>query len=95
MEQYAENFGNEAYTAKPVIMGEFGANTSSFGTAASGAQGLVEWPASSCLHNFSGWLLWTWDVEAPSVGGFWTMTSGDSAVEKRLAPVNHGNACAL
>ncbi len=93
MEQYAENFGEEAYPAKPVIMGEFGANTSSFGSAAAASQALAAWQASSCLHNFSGWMLWTWDVEAPSVGGFWTMTSADSVVEKSLAPVNHANAC--
>ena len=95
MEQYAENFGLEAYPAKPVIMGEFGANTNSFGTATIAAQALAAWQASSCLHNFSGWLLWTWDIEAPAVGGFWTMTSDDSVVEKSLAPVNHADACSL
>ena len=94
MEQYAENFGEDAYPAKPVIMGEFGANTSSFATAASAAQGLAAWQASSCLHHFSGWMLWTWDVEAPSVGGFWTMTDADSVVEKGLSPANHPDACA-
>ena len=93
MDQYAENFGNEAYPEKPVIMGEFGANTSSFGTAAAGAQALVAWEATSCLHDFSGWMLWTWDIEAPSVGGYWTMTSADSVVEKSLAPVSHASAC--
>ena len=93
MEQYAENFGEDAYPAKPVIMGEFGANTNSFGTATIAAQALAAWQASSCPHNFSGWLLWTWDIEAPAVGGFWTMTSGDSVVEKSLAPVNHADAC--
>ena len=93
MDQYAQNFGHEAYPAKPVIMGEFGANTSSFGSASIAAQALVAWEASSCPHNFSGWMLWTWDIEAPSVGGFWTMTSADSVVEKSLAPVNHADAC--
>jgi hypothetical protein len=94
IDQYAQNFGEDAYPAKPVIMGEFGAPTTIAGTAELAAQGLVSWQTGSCPHGFKGWLLWTWDIDGDASYPFWTMTSGDSAVENSLAPAKRANACA-
>jgi hypothetical protein len=94
MEQYSQNFNEDAYPAKPIIMGEFGAPMSTFGSANSAVQALVGWQTSSCSHSFSGWLLWTWDTPSQPDGGFWAMTSADSVIEKSLSPVQRADPCA-
>ncbi len=93
IDQYAENFGEDAYTAKPVIMGEFGAPTAVYGSASSAADALVAWQVASCQHDFAGWLMWTWDTYNTVDASLWTMTSGDSSIERRLAPVHRPSAC--
>jgi hypothetical protein len=93
IDQYAQNFGEEAYPAKPVIMGEFGAPSLSFGSAGAAAQALVAWQTGSCPHNFAGWIMWTWDTAAQPDGSFWAMTSADSVIEKSLAPARRADPC--
>lgn len=94
IDQYAQNFNEEAYPAQPVIMGEFGAPELSFSTAAVAASALVAWQTNSCPHNFAGWVMWTWDTDAQPDGSFWAMTSADSIIEKSLAPVTRADPCA-
>lgn len=94
IDQYAQNFGEDAYQAKPVLMGEFGRPVSLSANSAAAAQALVAWQSASCNHSFSGWLLWTWDIDGDPSYPFWTMTSTDSAVEKALAPSARPDACA-
>ena len=93
IDQYAQNFGEEAYPAKPVIMGEFGAPSGSFGSASAAAQALVAWQTGSCPHNFAGWVMWTWDTDEQPDGSFWAMTSADSAIEQRLSPAQRADPC--
>ena len=93
IDQYAQNFGEDAYPTKPVLMGEFGAPSAAFGTPSLAAQALVGWQIGSCAHGFTGWLLWTWDIDAAAGPVFWTMTSSDSIVEKRLAPARRADPC--
>ncbi len=93
IDQYAENFGEDAFPSKPVIMGEFGAPTLSFGTASSAAQALVAWQTGSCPHHFAGWVMWTWNTEEQPGGTFWAMTSADSVIEKSLSPVHRPDPC--
>jgi hypothetical protein len=94
LDQYAQNFGEDAYPAKPVLMGEYGRPTSNSGTAAAAAQALIAWQSASCAHLFSGWLLWTWDIDGDPSYPFWTLTSADSAVEKAIAPAARPDPCA-
>ena len=91
LSQYARNFGINGSTQKPIIMGEFGASTSSFTSAASAALILKNWQIESCRYGFDGWLLWTWDTE--DTLGFWNALSQGGEIEKALAPVNRPDPC--
>jgi len=92
IDQYAQNFGEEAYLEKPVIMGEFSAVKNVFPSVSQGAQALIAWQTGSCAHGFGGWLLWAWDEYEPAFP-LWTMTSADSSVERALAPVRRADPC--
>jgi len=89
--QYAQNFGIGPEVQKPVIMGEFGASTSSYPSVETAAQVLRDWQIESCRYGFDGWLLWTWDTE--DTLGFWNALSGGGAIESMLAPVNRPDPC--
>jgi len=89
--QYAQNFGIGLEVQKPVILGEFGGSTASYGSAESAAQALRDWQIDSCRYGFDGWLLWTWDTEAQ--WGFWNALSEGGAIERALAPVNRPDPC--
>lgn len=89
--QYVENYGLDNYQAKPVVMGEFGAFTNSYGSEAAAAQALQNWQVESCGYGFDGWLLWTWDTyEQPEL---WNGLSGSDAIDYALAPSMRPNPC--
>lgn len=93
--QYAQNYGFTAPTRKPVIMGEFGAQTSSYPTLSSAATTLQAWQVESCGFGFSGWLMWTWDLEQmPDGSRFWSVRSGDGAIDEALSPNLRPDPCA-
>lgn len=90
--EYVENYGLDNYQAKPVVMGEFGAFTNSYGSEAAAAQALQNWQIESCGYGFDGWLLWTWDTyEQPEI---WNGLSGNDAIDYALAPGRRPNPCA-
>jgi endo-1,4-beta-mannosidase len=62
LQQLVQNFEIPAVSAKPIIMGEFGAAETSFASASIAAQRFQQWEVQSCQYGFSGWLLWTWDT---------------------------------
>ncbi len=93
MAQYAENYALAGFTRQPVILGEFGAPRSVYGTTGDAANAVTTWQIASCGYGFGGWLAWTWDLEDPP--DYWSATSGDSAVDKSLSPVRRGDPCAM
>lgn len=89
--QYVENFGINGMKVKPIIMGEFGASTSSIGSASAAARKFVSWQAESCAYGFDGWLFWTWDTtESPD---FFNALQGNGEIEKALSPVQRPDPC--
>jgi hypothetical protein len=92
--QFAQNYGLPAVSAKPVIMGEFGANEAAFPSVAAAAGVLQDWQGRSCQHGFSGWLLWTWDLEQMPESRYWSALSGNGVVDDALSPVNRPDPCA-
>lgn len=91
LKQYVENFGVQNAEEKPIIMGEFGVSMQGASTVDQAAKILMNWQADSCQYGFDGWLLWSWDIHENN--DFYSAKSGDSQIEKILAPVNRPNPC--
>src|SRR5262249_30851041 len=58
--QAVEDFGMAGYSAKPILLGEYGAFKSAYPSAAEGAAALVDLQVESCRFGFDGWLYWLW-----------------------------------
>jgi hypothetical protein len=94
--QYATSYELPAVTAKPVLMAEAGAPTSTYSTVAAAVEALQMWQAQSCGLGFDGWLLWTWDTagELPGEPAMWNAQAGGGLLERALAPSVRTNPCA-
>ncbi|MGQ0849200.1 MAG: discoidin domain-containing protein [Actinomycetota bacterium] len=91
--QIVENFGLPTQTAKPVLLGEFGAEHVSYPSVDDAIRALVEWQIESCAYGFDGWLVWTWDsVEQPD---FWNALDNDGAIGRALSPAVRPDPCAV
>lgn len=90
-EQYVENFGINGMQEKPILMGEFGANTQSVPSVSNAASILMDWQIKSCEYGFDGWLLWTWDIYENN--DFYSAKSGEGQIGEVLAPINRPDAC--
>lgn len=91
--QAVQGWGMSGFTQKPIMMGEFGASTSSFTTEAAAAQALHDWQVQSCTFGFDGWLVWTWDTTEQTSFVHWPAISGNGLINQSLAPANRANAC--
>jgi hypothetical protein len=90
--QFMQNYGIDGPTAKPIIMGEFGAFKFAYSSASEAANGLISWQRQSCAYGIDGWLLWTWDsAEQPEL---WNGQDAGGAIERALSPVGRPNPCA-
>ncbi len=92
MRMLTENLGMIDYTARPVLMGEFGAFRNHFSSQDLAALRLQEWMAESCNYGFDGWLLWEHNIR-PADDGVWSMVENDYMILKALAPVNWPDPC--
>jgi hypothetical protein len=94
--EYTENFEVPRVTAKPIVVGEYGAFKHSAPTAAKAAATLVDWQRESCAYGFDGWLLWTWDTSEEPSGepDLWTAVDEGGVVERALAPAGRPDPCA-
>lgn len=75
---------------KPIVLGEFGADTGDYATAADGAAKLKAWQVESCKYSFAGWWTWIWDFGAT---GFHSVVESDGTIKKALAPIYRSNPC--
>jgi hypothetical protein len=90
--QFMQNYGIDGPTAKPIIMGEFGAYKFAFASAADASTGLTTWQRQSCAYGIDGWLLWTWDsFEQPEL---WNALDAGGTIEGALSPARRPNPCA-
>lgn len=91
MQEYVENYKIDGMAAKPIVMGEFGAFTSSYYQIEDAALALQELQIASCDYGFDGWLFWTWDTdEGPEA---YTGASGNGLIGRILAPANRPDPC--
>jgi len=89
--QIVENHGLSMVTAKPILLGEFGAEKGPHPTIDDAVRALVDWQVESCSHGFDGWMLWTWDTaEQPE---FWTGVDENSAIGRALSPGVRPDPC--
>jgi hypothetical protein len=91
LKQHVQNFGVNDMQAKPLILGEFGANINSYPSIDAAAKALLNWQVESCQYGFDGWLLWTWDTSEQYE--FYNALSGSGQIDKALAPVNRPDPC--
>jgi hypothetical protein len=90
--QLMQNYGLDGPTAKPIIMGEFGAFKFAYSSASEAANELVSWQRQSCAYGIDGWLLWTWDsAEQPEL---WNGLDAGGTIERALSPASRPDPCA-
>ena len=94
LDELAQNFGMIEYTAKPVIMGEFGAFINRYSTADFARDAVQAWMAGSCEYGYDGWLYWGLYRAPEAIGdATWSFFDADTQIFKGLAPVNYPDAC--
>lgn len=92
MHQLVENFEINGQTAKPLLMGEFGAFKSLLATTTYAADALAEWQMQSCGYGFKGWLLWTWDSDEQVE--LWNGMSKGGIINAALSAIERPDPCA-
>ena len=94
IDNIAENFGVIGYTAKPVMMGEFGAFIDRYSTVENAAETIQEWMAQSCQLGFDGWLYWGLYRAPEAIGdATWGFYDADSEMFDILAPSKYPDPC--
>jgi hypothetical protein len=96
LQQYVQNFELPQPTAKPIVMGEFGAFQFAYPTVSQAAGALRSWQIESCRYGFDGWLFWTWDATEAAAGEppLWNEMSEGAVIGQALAPKNRPDPCA-
>jgi len=93
--QLGDVFGMTGYTAKPIIMGEYGAFRHTYSSISAAARALVNWRADSCATGFDGWLYWAYYPADISAGDpTWGFTDENGYLLDLLSPQNSPNPCA-
>jgi hypothetical protein len=90
--QFMENYGVPGPTAKPLVLGEFGAFRFAYPSVEEAGTALQAVQAASCPYGFDGWLLWTWDTNEQ--GELWNALSSGGAIDRALAPATRPDPCA-
>ena len=92
--RHAELFGMEGYTAKPIIMGEFGAFRHQYADITSGGRALTNWVADSCAAGWDGWLYWAYYPADPAAGDrTWGLTDAAGFLMDVLSPQSQPDPC--
>ncbi|HSM24849.1 MAG TPA: discoidin domain-containing protein [Anaerolineaceae bacterium] len=94
LQAHVEAFGMLEYTAKPIILGEYGAFTHSYAELKPAARVLTNWVAESCQFGFVGWLFWAYYSASPSTGDrTWGMVDNDDYLLELFSPKNQNDPC--
>jgi hypothetical protein len=94
MAEHAEHFGMAGYTAKPIVLGEYGAFRHRYADWPAAAQAVTQWVAESCAQGFDGWLYWTYYPANAEVGDrTWAFTDEENGLMELLAPANQPDPC--
>jgi F5/8 type C domain/Cellulase (glycosyl hydrolase family 5) len=93
LDDLVTNFKLPAETAKPILMGEFGASHFAYPSIDDAVMALVNWQIESCTYGFDGWLLWPWDsADQPE---FWSGVDENARLAEVLAPTTRPDPCTL
>lgn len=93
--QLGDVYGMTGYTAKPIIMGEYGAFRHIYSSITAAARALVNWRADSCPAGFDGWLYWAYYPADINAGDpTWGFTDENGFLLDLLSPQNSPNPCA-
>lgn len=85
--QIAENFGMLGYSAKPVVLGEYGAFVSQYDTIEAAARVSAEYMTTACELGFDGMLYWTYLALPGSIGdNTWGMVEAGGYLRDLFAP---------
>ena len=94
LSEYPGAFGMEGFTAKPIVLGEYGAFRHHYATIASAARAASNWVAESCSLGFDGWLYWTYWPANPEIDDrTWGLADEDGYLLDLLAPVHQPDPC--
>jgi hypothetical protein len=94
VEKHAELFGMVGYTAKPIVLGEYGAFRHVYGDLNSAERAIAGWVADSCPAGFDGWFYWAYYPAAPDVDDrTWGFTDENGALMNLFAPKDHPDPC--
>jgi hypothetical protein len=94
LQAHVEAFGMLEYSAKPIILGEYGAFTHSYAELKPAARALTNWVAESCQFGFDGWLFWAYYSASSSTGDrTWGMVDNDDYLLNLFSPENQPNPC--
>ncbi len=94
----AENYGIIDYTAKPVVLGEYGAFLPSAPDEYLAAILADHWQSAACSYGVEGFTYWTWDrhrTSASNADDPWAGSDMGAFIGKVLSPLNKSNACEI
>jgi hypothetical protein len=95
IDRIVENYGMTGYSAKPILMGEFGAFIDRYPVLSDATTAAQGWMAESCRLGFDGWLYWGLYQAPLAIGdATWGLRDEDGELMDALSPVNHPDACA-
>jgi hypothetical protein len=87
-------FGMDGYSAKPIILGEFGAFRHIYPAITSAGRAVTIWQAEACAHGFDGWLYWTYYPAGVRAGdNTWGLVDESGFLLDLLAPATHPDPC--
>lgn len=94
LKTHAEAFGMLNYSAKPIILGEYGPFRHIFPDLENAACVTINWVAESCQYGFDGWLYWTYYPANASAGDrTWGLIDEDAYLLNLLSPNNQPDPC--
>jgi len=94
LQDQALAFGMDGFTAKPIILGEYGAFRNTFPDLLPAAREITAWQAESCRLGFDGWLYWTYYPANAWVNDrTWSFTDEEGYFLNLLAPAKHPEPC--
>lgn len=94
LEAHVEAFGMLDYSAKPIILGEYGPFRHIFPDLKNAARVTTNWVAESCQYGFDGWLYWTYYPANASAGDrTWGLMDEDAYLLNLFSPNNQPDPC--
>jgi hypothetical protein len=92
----AENYGIIGYTAKPIVLGEYGAFLPNAPDEYIAAQLIDHWQSDACSYGIEAFTMWTWDrhrLPVMNADDPWAGSDVGAFIAKVISPFNKVNSC--